>query len=520
MTGRRTTRRNFEPESSWRVVEAGFNDSFETSVLPDDDAIGADPSQSFASTQPYSQSFGGSQQWSIGGSQDDSLENFVNRAEYDDRVLLRSPFRPSIPKEVRESSRENMASKVRASLKAKEENGLRRRRGSVSASSCEDDSLPPTQHVQEEPSGGVGSRLGTVARYGLVQLLLLSTLGAVFYVATLAFNGNTPSLTKVLSPICRLPQVSSLDLAICSAAPDHEAEEVPKMQSFEMDPFLEIQTDFARTVEQALGRGQFHSKVLGYAEAVKDCEGLSQEDGLEVNEEPLQQFLQYVDAVKSVGQQYWSFEKSLEGAVDYLPHISSTAARELTEDTEEVPTWANQNALANRIYSWFTPTKLSQQQVLDTYAKHLGDVFAKVNDVVSDGRRLLKELDTAGEELEKARSLFQTEQQRSKESKGLDLVAKLWSRFVGSKNLIDQQVEMMDELSQAHSMVRKQVSELTSKIEDTLSRLYALRKSGLVGQEVNRPLEYYVAKLTAQSNKLMEISNRLAKGPSPQVFEF
>ncbi|KAK3996886.1 hypothetical protein QBC44DRAFT_123385 [Cladorrhinum sp. PSN332] len=513
MAGRRTTRRDFEPESSWRVVEAGFNDSFETSVLPDDDASDVNPSQSFASTQPYSQSFGGSQQWSIGGSQDDSLENFVNRAEYDDRVLLRSPFRPSVPKEVRESSRENMASKVRASLKAKGENGLRRRKRSVSASSREDDSFPPSQ--QEEPTEVTSQTpqlFRTVARYGIAQLILLASLGAIFYAANLAFNSNTTSLTEALSPICRLPGMSSLDLAICSVTPDSDTEEGPKKLSFDMDPFLEIQGDFARTVDQALGMGRMQLNLGLYTETVKDLESVKQSSGLEDREELQHHFSDYFRAVRSAGQQFWPLDSTLRGAVGYLPHLCSTAARELTEETEDVPTWANQNAWANRIYSWFTPTKLSQQQVLDTYAKQLSDVFEKVNDVVSDGRGLLKELDTAGEELEKVHSLLQQDQQKSKDSQGFNYLAKLWFRFGGSKEAVDEQLDVVDELSQQHSRVRKQVSELVSKSEDTLSQLYALKKTGLVGQEVNRPLEYYVAKLTAQSNKLTEVVNRLSKG--------
>ncbi|KAK4164140.1 hypothetical protein QBC43DRAFT_50634 [Cladorrhinum sp. PSN259] len=520
MTGRRT-RRDFEPESSWRVVEAGFNDSFETSVLPDEDANDVNPSQSFASTQPYSQSFsaGASQQWSIGGSQDDSLESFVSRAEYDDRVLLRSPFRPSIPKEVRESSRENMASKVRASLREKEANGLRRRRRSVSASSREDDSYPPTQN--EELSGDnsrTATLLGTLARYAMIQLALLVSLGAVFYFATGPFNVDTAAFTESISPlICRLPGASSLDLSMCSAHKKHHGtEEGLNTQPFDMDPFLGIQVEFARTVEQALGVGRMQLNMELYNEAVRDLEAVKKSSDLDDEQEIDQHFSHYFNAVKSAGLKFWPFDNALRGAVGNLLQLCGWAVKELAEENDDLPHWAGKYPWASRVYSWFIPAKLSEQLVLDTYAKHLDDVFDRVNDVVGNGRRLLKELDTAGEHLEKTHSLAREEHQNSKKNQGFGDFVKSWFRAGGSKEAIEEQLNVLDELSQQHSRMKKQIGELISKSEDTLTQLYTLKKAGLVGQEVNQPLEHYVSKLTAQSNKLADIVSRLTGNQKPQ----
>ncbi|CRK37751.1 hypothetical protein BN1708_007488 [Verticillium longisporum] len=73
--------------SSWRMVEGGENDSFDTSIVPeldfeDDIPLSSGPSQGNFSL----------------GSQDSahSISDFVDRAD-DERVILRTPFRPSIP---------------------------------------------------------------------------------------------------------------------------------------------------------------------------------------------------------------------------------------------------------------------------------------------------------------------------------------------------------------------------------------------------------------------------------------
>lgn len=98
------------------MVEGGENDSFDTSLMPDDydgnDMILS--SQSDHSHLDGSQAFSldGSQPFSIGGSQNESLESFLHRAEDDDQVIMRTPFRPSIPQSVRQASRENMRHRI------------------------------------------------------------------------------------------------------------------------------------------------------------------------------------------------------------------------------------------------------------------------------------------------------------------------------------------------------------------------------------------------------------------------
>lgn len=85
-------------ESSWRMVE-GEHDSFDTSIVPDDEDL-------YLSSQP-SQLSSGSQGQSFGNSQDDSLQSFLSKAE-DEQVILRSPFRPSVPSSIRHPSRETV----------------------------------------------------------------------------------------------------------------------------------------------------------------------------------------------------------------------------------------------------------------------------------------------------------------------------------------------------------------------------------------------------------------------------
>ncbi|CAK7212042.1 hypothetical protein SBRCBS47491_001330 [Sporothrix bragantina] len=141
-------------ESSWRMVD-GEHDSFDTSIVPIAFGLGSDdgdedpfisssgaPSQQSATgpgarssggrlglgtrtvssasrggasssqedhislgEESFSGSIGGASAGggSFGGSQDDDIHSFLRKAENDERVLLRSPFQPSLPSSVRQS---------------------------------------------------------------------------------------------------------------------------------------------------------------------------------------------------------------------------------------------------------------------------------------------------------------------------------------------------------------------------------------------------------------------------------
>lgn len=89
-------RREIPAEGSWRLVD-GENDSFDTSII--DPLLGDDfspPSSAFPSSGlPTQQSFSQSQNQMSFGSQD-SIRDFANFQD-DEQVILRQPFRPTLP---------------------------------------------------------------------------------------------------------------------------------------------------------------------------------------------------------------------------------------------------------------------------------------------------------------------------------------------------------------------------------------------------------------------------------------
>ncbi|EEY17590.1 conserved hypothetical protein [Verticillium alfalfae VaMs.102] len=282
-------------ESSWRMVEGGENDSFDTSIVPeldfeDDIPLSSGPSQGNFSL----------------ASQDSahSISDFVDRAD-DERVILRTPFRPSIPttrqpsndvhrtpepefympsihmespSQGRSSSgrssrtiRPTMDEKERIAMRLRNQRqqsgygSLLRKRNNNSSSS--NDARFGGREAQRQPTDRqqqtVGRRVMDSAPHALLDVLAwvadivgmalrmlklpLAMMFAVWLMigATIILrNMVTQSITTSLSPICKIPGVGALSLPFCpqfgvTPAGSDEQLSAPGGQSVEFDDLHE-----------------------------------------------------------------------------------------------------------------------------------------------------------------------------------------------------------------------------------------------------------------------------------------
>ncbi len=229
----------------------GEHDSFDTSIVPDEEDLGLSSPSQFS---------GGSQgQFSIGGSQDDNIHDFVDKAA-DEQVILRSPFQPSVPSAARHNPRTGtnnrspdpkfympaveIESPRRASgqssrtIRPGDGADLRQRQGVSTGSPVKrtrSDIAGKSRHGKPQPSGDhvsqglLGAVFDMAARVlGLLRLAfryVQKPLAILFFFGGLIIAQNmvTESIYTSISPLCRLPGASWLNLPFCvSMTPDGE----------------------------------------------------------------------------------------------------------------------------------------------------------------------------------------------------------------------------------------------------------------------------------------------------------
>ncbi|KAK3301052.1 uncharacterized protein B0H64DRAFT_382492 [Chaetomium fimeti] len=567
-TTRSSVKREFPPESSWRMVEGGENDSFDTSILhDDDDFIGSSGSQPVGS---QSFSIGGSQPWSIGGSQDDSIENFLSKAEDDEQVLLRSPFRPSVPKAVRESSRENLRQRspepepefympkvdvasprrastrssttIRASVPPPSPPRVRRRQAAAPASPAKGRRVREDEKTSrgERAALGEGSRastslftalfnavswalevVGLALRYAKKPLAILVSLYITFGGVIVLQNMASKSIYMSLSPICRIPGVSWMDLPFCPELKPAEGGRKGDGQPIRFDGLMHAQDKFQRVAEMAADGLSLPMEMKRSESSIRDLRTVVRYSSLMSKEELILEFDGFIDTAQTVTSVLQRFNTRVSSTVDWVISITRWTSRNL-EPFDKSSNRDDQSGVAGLIGAWtdwllspFQPTLLSERYLLDRYIEHTELVSDKVARLILEAREVLHSLARAEEHLDAIYN-FVTRTHKTVQGRKDDILWTLWT-LVGANNRrlsnYNSQLALLKQVDGQRSGAVRLVNELIVELEKIQASLGDLKgrvsEPGLLRDQAEIPLSVHIETINRGVERLEEARGRI-----------
>ncbi|KAH6845300.1 hypothetical protein B0I37DRAFT_379750 [Chaetomium sp. MPI-CAGE-AT-0009] len=570
-TTRSSVKREFPPESSWRMVEGGENDSFDTSILHDDDDYFASSGSQPVGSQSFS--IGGSQPWSIGGSQDDNIENFLIKAEDDEQVLLRSPFRPSVPKAVRESSRENLRQRspepepepepqfympkvdvasprrastrssttIRASVPPPSPPRLRRRQGVVPESPAkgrrvrEDEKMP----AGERAALGEGSRgsaslfaalfnavswalevVGLALRYAKKPLAILVSLYITFGGVIVLQNMASKSIYTSLSPICRIPGVSWMDLPFCPELKPAEGDKKGDGEPIRFDGLMDAQDKFQRVAEMAADGLSLPMEMKRSESSIRDLRTVVRYSSLTSKEELILEFDGFIDTAQTVTSVLQRFNTRVSSTVDWVISITRWTSRNL--EPFDKGSRDDQGGLAGLVGTWtewllspFQPTLLSERYLLDRYIEHTELVSDKVAQLILEAREVLHSLSKAEGHLDAIYN-FVTRTHKTVQGRKDDILWTLWT-LVGANNRrlsnYNSQLALLKQVDAQRSDAVRLVNELILELEKIQASLGDLKERvsepGLLRSQAEIPLSVHIETINRGVERLEEARSRI-----------
>ncbi|SPO02237.1 uncharacterized protein DNG_04910 [Cephalotrichum gorgonifer] len=462
-------RQDLPVESSWRMVEGGENDSFDTSIVHDDEGGGSDPFLS----PPSQLSSGGLM--SVGGSQD-SLGDFVSRAD-DERVILRSPFRPSLP-EARQTpprgQREREKEGARAAAAGErtpdpefymptvEVEGrrpagqgrsdgynLRRRparfggdagsplkRGMRARLQAYDDGDGVEdrtfgEHVAASiPRAVLGilswvfGVIGMAFRYAQRPLAVLLALYLLCGALIMAQNMVTKSIFVSLSPLCRIPGASYLDLPFCphlQGPPSSPSESggggregqgqksEPTTGHVEFDDLMAVQAQFEQVLERSADGVSLPLEMKRSESAIRDLRTMVRYSDLSARDELAQEFDGYIDAARSSTSDLQRFNTHVGSAVDSIISVNRWMVRYLDSlsDSSSSSRPGGGGGGVGLLWSWtdwvfspFQPTVapegvFDERALRDRYVEHTTAISDRISALILEATAILRHLSRA-----------------------------------------------------------------------------------------------------------------------------
>ncbi|KAK7223596.1 hypothetical protein V2G26_011599 [Clonostachys chloroleuca] len=512
MSSRSSRRRELPIEDSWRMVE-GDHDSFDTTLLPgvsdlDDDIIPSEqPSSSFPSqpSQPPSLSQGNT---SLGSHSQDSIRDF-SRHQDDDQVILREPFRPSLPDSARTPDTQFRMPLVEvdtaksASAQSPKRN-VRRRTQASSQSSPSKLRDMRSMSFQDDGSGYDDSRrrstgpfanslpdalfdvlrwaLGVITlafRYAQKPLALLLAVYLSFGALIIAQNMVTMSISTSLSPLCRIPGASFLNLPFCPQRPSPDIPFDSMQQPVEFDDLMAVQDKFEQVLEKSSEGVSLPLEMKRSETTIRDLRTLVRHSEIQAREELVLEFDGYIDLARQSSSDLQRFNTHCGSAVDAVVAINRWTSRFIdsldpTKDSEPLLSqWA----------AWFfypfqpSETGFSERMILDKYIEHTALVSDKISTLILEAQAVLRLLTKAEDHL----SLIYDISSRSSAnvaSRRDQIFRDLWT-YLGANNAklhnLSQQLTLLRRVDAQRSVAVKQVSALILELETIQAGLSDLR---------------------------------------------
>ncbi|KAK1974014.1 hypothetical protein LZ30DRAFT_741762 [Colletotrichum cereale] len=511
-------------ESSWRLVEGGENDSFDTSILP-----GLEEDEGFLSTDPSQIP---SQSFSIGGSQEShhSVQDFMNKAD-DERVILRSPFQPTVRRDANRSpdpefvmpsmrfsatpgsSTSPRQSSGRSSRTIRpgddhyQQQGVRRRairqastgspvkvwrgdpsRGRAYYDDTAEEQRTVTERLSESLPGATFNILAWVLNvismalsYVQKPLALCLAVWLFFGASIILQNLVTKSITTSLSPLCRIPGAAYLDLPFCpSFGSSTGGGQDSGSSNVEFDDLMNVQSQFEQVLERSADGVSLPMEMKRSESSIRDLRTMVRYSELPQRDELVYEFNEYIDTARLTAADLQKFNVHVGSAVDSVISINRWTSRYLdtlsaseTTDVGVISQWS----------SWFfypftpTVTPFSERTLLDKYIEHTAMVSDRISSLIVEAQGVLLLLTKAEEHLNQIYELV-TRSSNSVKSRRDEVLWTLWT-LVGANNKrlhnLNAQLSLLRQVDRQRSTAVAQVSALIVDLEKIQAGLGDLR---------------------------------------------
>ncbi|KAF6833391.1 hypothetical protein CPLU01_05585 [Colletotrichum plurivorum] len=558
-------------ESSWRLVEGGENDSFDTSILPD-----LEEDDGFLSTDPSQLP---SQSFSIGGSQEShhSVQDFMNKAD-DERVILRSPFQPTVrnnpnrtpdPEFYMPSMRMSSASNVSTSPRQSSGRSSRtirpgddfyqqdvRRRAIRQASTGSpaktrrdprrgpgyyedrpDERKTVSQRISETLPGALYNILawifnviGMALGYLQKPLALCLAVWLFFGASIVVQNMVTKSISASLSPICRIPGAIYLDLPFCPA-PDSPASGGRNSESpdVEFDDLMTVQSQFEQVLERSADGVSLPMEMKRSESSIRDLRTMVRYSELPQRDELVYEFNEYISTVRLTAADLQKFNVHVGSAVDSVISINRWTSRYLdTLSTADNADVSLVSQWTNWLFYPFTPTvtPFSERTLLDKYIEHTALVSDRIASLIVEAQGVLLLLSKAEENLNHIYELV-TRSSNSVKSRRDEVLWTIWT-LVGANNKrlhnLNAQLSLLRQVDRQRLSAVAQLSALIVDLEKIQAGLGDLRDRVAAPELVRDspaaiPLTVHIETIDRGVERLEEARQRIRAAENDRIRE-
>ncbi|OCT44349.1 hypothetical protein CLCR_05775 [Cladophialophora carrionii] len=334
-------------------------------------------------------------------------------------------------------------------------------------------------------------------------------------------NLLTTSIYTALSPICRIPGLSLLNLPICRyASPNHDSPTISSGTSapVEFDALMKTQSQFEEILSESATGVTLPLDMKRSETSIRDLRQIVRYSQLASRNEMVLEFDGFIETARMASYDLQKFNSHVGRGVDIVLSTARWTQRVLDDMAHKqssrgvIPSFIQDNVLAP-----FKPVQFTEAMLLDQYIAHTRVVSDEIERLIEEAQALLLVLQNLEDRLDVIHAIGMHDNIAAQAEKD-EILSHLWTLLGGNRAKLgkfNNQLGLLRQVGQYRKVAWAHVSATILKLQAMGAELEELR-SRVSSAEVLRghkeiPLAVHVENIRLGVQRLEEGRDRARK---------
>lgn len=319
--------------------------------------------------------------------------------------------------------------------------------------------------------GGALGALKTPISYGIAVYLLFGLL-------LLLRNLLTTSIYSALSPICRVPGASLLNLPMCHSdlSNNYKSGQAPPV---EFDQLMSVQSKFEEVLEASAGGVSLPFDMKRGEASIRDLRQVVRYSQLHSKHELVLEFDGFVETARIASFDLTKFNSHVGRGVDNILATARWTQRVIDGIAlRDASRGAVQSFFNDRVLAPFQPLKFTEETLLDQYIQHTRIVEEEIRRLIDEAQALLLVLQNLEDRLDIIHGIAARDNTHIQGSKN-EVLLQLWTVLGGNRNKLgkfDSQLKLLSQVNEYRQSAFAHVSGTILKLQAMGAELEELRE--------------------------------------------
>ncbi|KAL9000213.1 MAG: hypothetical protein Q9169_001115 [Polycauliona sp. 2 TL-2023] len=357
----------------------------------------------------------------------------------------------------------------------------------------------------------LGKAMGIMKPFLSFCLALYLIVGLLFILRNLL----TSSVYSALSPICRIPGTSLLNLPMCHSTVSQNQYHPGGEPPAEFDQLIKVQTNFETILEESAGAGITLPLDMKRSEtSLRDLRTILRYSNLPSKSELVFEFDGFIDTAAIASNDLQKFNSHVGRAVDNILATARWTKRVLDGVAHDHESRGRISGFFNdKLLAPFQPIRFTEATVLQQYTEHTRIVEHEINRLINEAQALLGVLRNLDDRLDVIHGIAVRDDVHAQGSKE-ETMSQLWTMLGGNRKALgkyESQLKLLRQVSVHRQTAIAHVAGTMLTLQAMGAELAELRERvgtvELVGERAGVPLSVHIESIELGVERLEQRRN-------------